>query len=221
MIVWTCLLSSAIADDGREGVLLPGATPIEALHGSVGVGAGVYATWTEYGTMSGGQAAFGITDRLSIVGVATRHWLERDSGDDDGAFGWSLVSLRALVVQQDAVNVAVMLTQQGYWGRPYEGALGLGLAIELGSQKVRWDATVPSIAALQAAVVEGDYQLRPAFLLGGAETGLTVVFNDHHRLRFGLPGLTYGIRAKHLYVDASVAFPVVFVGASLQAGVRF
>lgn len=215
------LLAVAWADDGREGVILPGATPIEALHGHIGIGAGTYTTLSERGNMMGGQLGFGLTDRLSVVGVASRHWLDRDSGEGNGAFGWSLVSLRALVVNQEGIHVAVMLTQQGYWNRPYQGALGLGLAVELGGAKVRFDATVPSIAALQAQLFEGDYQLRPAYLLGGAEAGVTFLLAEHHRLRLGLPGITYGVRTKRLYVDASVAFPVVFFAASLQAGVRF
>ncbi|MBX2800653.1 MAG: hypothetical protein KTR31_23435 [Myxococcales bacterium] len=228
---WLWWASLAWGLDGRDGVLLPGASALAAGDGHVGLMGGAVFQPGVFGAADNGQAAgvslgLGITDRVAVFGrVAGTRWVEGVVPGEPtappqlGAF--SLVAVRVNLVQRDTIDLGLLVSQTAFWERPIRGNVGLGFALNAGNERVRFDLSVPGALAARASSVDGEYGLRSAWLANGLEIGVTWYVGEHHRLRAGLPVFTWGIYGDHWYLDLSASVLLVINGAAAQVGVRF
>lgn len=156
----------------------------------------------------------------------------------DGGAAVALVALRWQAVDLPAFRLAPMLTmgivQEWYWDHvwPPIGSVGVGAALEGGSDLVRFDLSVPSIVgvgpgyrhvAVAPNVTEAVYApIVPHVLQVGAEVGMTFRCDSGFRTRLGLPTLLQvGFESERHYVGASMTFLFLAVAVTGHAGVRF
>lgn len=209
--------SLSFAMDGLDGPLLPGASALDAGHGHIaGFGTAGAVLLESEGSYAGGQFGIGLTNRIAVFGLVGRTSLL------DGPVGLHQASVRLHAVSTDAFNLALFLTHQGAWRRPHQASLGVGLALEGGGERVRYDVTVPTFVGVRTRLREGDWGLGLGNLVPGFDLGVTFGTHRVSRLRLGFPAsFTWQVRGRHLFFDLSVTPLVVVLGASARVGVRF
>lgn len=214
--MFSLLLPLALADEptafytAQPGY--PGAHPVEAGHGQVGIAAGMAVP----GLVGRAGAEVGLTDRLSLGATGG---ITSTAGDASG-------HLRYNLVHRDTVHFGVFAGYGGVAvGSDGERAHGpmLGVALEGGGERVRFDLTVPVILPVEGFSDIDELGL-PALgsALTGTRVGASWRLSPQHHLRVGFrnpatPALDYTWTSRHLY--AGVGAGVVMFTAPEVHGV--
>lgn len=215
------LVLPALALDGRDGTVLPGASPMLAGRGYVGLVGGALTPPYSSGTTTGAglELGVGLSDRVGLFALVgtTRlqgfQQLERRVGGH--------VTLRGNVVQSDHVRLGLLLTASMVATEPIDATLGAGFAVQAGGGRTFVDLSVPSAIAARATERDGEYGLEAATTPLWMDVGLTVRVARYDRIRIGYPALvTWQIRREHFYVDLAATTAFYLYGASAAVGVR-
>jgi hypothetical protein len=212
------LATVAHAADGVDGVLLPGASPLEAtasIGAWAGGGAALFAGSVGF---VGVEASLALGPRWALFATGFVSTPEIELGPTQ------LTSLRWLAVDRPGVHLAPMLSVVSIYERPLQGSVGPGLAMEGGGERWRFDLSVPTIAGVGAHFDDyGEYGLGPAILAEASELGVTRHGDGAGRFRIGIvpPSLGWGLRTDRLYVDVSGMFALIAFGGTVKVGGRF
>lgn len=175
----------------------PGAHPVDAGHGQVGLAAGIALP----GLVGHVGAEVGLTDRLSLGATGG---ITSSAGDASG-------NLRYDLVHRDNVHVGLFAGYGGLVlgsdGDRVHGPM-LGFALEGGGERVRFDLTVPVILSVEGLSDIDELGL-PALgsALMGTRVGASWRLSPHNHLRVGFrnpatPALDYTWTSGHLYAGA-------------------
>lgn len=195
----------------------PGAHPVEAGHGQLGLSAGLAAP----GLVGHLGGELGLTDRLSLGATGGMTSTAADAS----------AHLRFNVVHRDAVHVGVFA---GYGGLVLgsDGERGhgpmAGLAVEAGGERVRFDLTVPVMVPVDGLEDDDDLGLRVlGSALMGTKVGVSWRLAPEHQLRVGFqnpgtPAVDYTWSGGRLYGGAGAGL-VMFTAPEVHGvvGVRF
>ena len=218
-------LLAAQAQTGREGVVLPGASALEAggIHvEGIAAGAVAFPAWGS--SFLGGQFSAGLTDRIALFGS-----IGQFGASSFGTDPWHLLTLRANLIESEVINLGLMVTHDARWQSDFEGHVGAGFALLAGSGPSKLDVSVPSVFGFRRAIqggVPGNAEVGQRSWMGvwlgsGAEVGVTMGAGKTHRFRIGLPALFgYQLRAKVVTFDVGITPLIIANAAWLKLGVR-
>ncbi len=211
------LSAAAFATSTSPGVLWPGASPIEANHGS----AGAYVAPVPDADLGaiGARVVYAPTDRFA---------LQFDGallGSVDAANPGLAIGGRYLLVQKDHFRLAGTAEVGGL--AVDDGVLSVamaGLALEAGSRTVWFDASVPLVAVTSGYGETIGWGVYP---IVASELGLDIRIATRHTLRLGsasfLPVISYAYEADRWFARGDVSgIPDMETPAfKLTAGARF
>lgn len=189
-------LSLALAAEIQPGAHMPGAARMEAGDGYVGAGFLVDGTDTDTNAWFSARGGFAPTDRMAAtMGVTT---------SEVGTFGE--LGVRFNVIQRKWLRAAPVLFA-GSWveGDAVSTGGGLGLGVEAGARRVRFDLGVPLLVYLHEE--DGVTPSRHLPGLSAFEAGLTVRMGSSHanRLRLSVTpehvGFGYRFVGEHWWMD--------------------
>lgn len=214
------LAAAALASTTSPGLLWPGASPIEANHGSAG---GYVAPVVVPDTIAGAVGArvvYAPTDRFA---------LQFDGallGSGSGAAPGMGVGARYLVANGEYFRFALTAEVAGLTsGDTTLGGGMAGIAMEAGSRTVWFDASSPILGLAASPDDAKAYALYPMLL---SEMGVNVRIAEHHVLRAGnaslLPTLSYSYEAERWFLRGDVTALLAFAeipAVKLTAGARF
>lgn len=203
------LVAPTWAADGQSGLLLPGAEPMAAGEGSVGAAAAA-GLLAFVGLTAAGLAelSYAPHDRVALGG-----FLGSTAGLEPGISG--MVWTRTTVLEEDWLRVSPYV--YGVGTQRIGGGAGAGLAVEGGVERLRLDASIPLMAGW---VEEGNPGLRALPLLGEAGVGVLLGAERRHRIRLGLPMLTWRYQAEAAHVELGATAGAWLAGL-LRVGLRF
>ena len=202
-----------LAADGQSGLLAPGAEPMQAGQASVGAGGAagllIFSGPAGLGLVEGSVA---LHDRVAMGG-ALLGGLAVDVG------GGGLLWARGSLVEHDAFRLAPYafggaVTTEGLGG-------GVGLAMEGGFPRVRLDVSAPLVLVRHRPQVEQERtEVDWLPLYGEAGVSLLIGEERRHRLRAGVPMLTWRYQGETFYVEGGVT-AALWVGGIVRGGARF
>ena len=220
--------------DTQPGHVLPGAVAAE--HGTVTAGAGAGTIIENYFGIASGdfhsdasvggfvQADASATDRLAFnAGFA---YMAMDLGEYT-TWGFT-VGARYNVVQRPSFRLAPFVAYAGWqWVGTY--GTGLGVAMEGGGERFRWDLSLPLVGLMSDRLVDdclACYEFQPYLPLFG-EAGLSAALGDHDLLRLGTTSYAPNLSYQHVADSWFVASTLYVVPAyrfseivSVSGGVR-
>ena len=177
--------------DVQPGHLLPGAVAAEHATFTVSAGAGTIIE-NYFGAASGDfhseagiggfvQATGAATDRLAFNAGFT--YMGMDLGEDSS---WGLAAgVRYNVLERDGFRLAPFLAYARWNWEGVDGA-ALGVAMEGGGARFRWDLSLPLVGAMSDRGKDcvGCFEVQP-YMPIFAEAGISAALGDHDLLRLG------------------------------------
>lgn len=211
--------------------LLPGADHLDGGDGDVRVGAfalGAYAPGNcvapgecgdpSVGVFAGPVVAWrvGAGDRVAVQGVA----LGMVGPEGPVGFAGSAVAVRAMVVDGRRVRVAPWVAGVGSGFFDVYGAVA-GVALDVGGEHVRFDLSVPVVAA----TYDGHDVSVSVDALLASEVGFAWMLGDGHALRVGMwslaPGVGWSWTGERWTADAALHSAGIATVGEARVGVRF
>lgn len=233
------LAALTYAADSSPSLYLPGAAPLEAGTIQVGGGLGFYS----YYFADGGDGAlipFVAVEAAPIEGLVIYGSLMTFSDLENTPIlsptrPTAAIAARYNALQTERISLAPWLAMQ--LGSPVFGDrsgssfdLALGLAMEGGSESIRWDLSLPVfwVDAAQGAYGCGDLNGAAALCeLGAIEGGVSFRIKEAWSVRVGkgpTTALAIGARMDQpkWYVEATLLAPILLgMGLRTEAGLRF